>query len=127
MFALSMFFYLFNTIAIASAVCVVLVSNSVYGVLFLVLTFISVGCIFLLLGLELISIIFLLVYVGAILILFLFVVMMLEIPLGISYKKIYLSLNVVVLLVVGFYFVLAYASSFISPYSEFFRSSTRLN
>lgn len=53
--------------------------NSIYSVLYLVLTFIYVSIFLLLLEVEFIALIFLLVYVGAIAILFLFVVMMLDI------------------------------------------------
>jgi NADH-quinone oxidoreductase subunit J len=53
--------------------------NSIYSVLFLVLSFVSSSTILLLLECEYISLIFIIIYVGAIAVLFLFVVMMLDI------------------------------------------------
>lgn len=53
--------------------------NSIYSVLFLVLSFVSSSSILFLLECEYISLIFIIVYVGAIAVLFLFVVMMLDI------------------------------------------------
>lgn len=59
--------------------------NSIYSVLFLVLSFVSSSSVLFLLECEYISLIFILIYVGAIAVLFLFVVMMLDI------KTIYLA------------------------------------
>lgn len=59
--------------------------NSIYSVLFLILSFVSSSIIIFLLECEYISLIFILIYVGAIAVLFLFVVMMLDI------KTIYLA------------------------------------
>jgi len=53
--------------------------NSIYSVLFLVLSFISSSSILFLLECEYIALIFIIIYVGAIAVLFLFVVMMLDI------------------------------------------------
>lgn len=53
--------------------------NSIYSVLFLILSFVSSSIIVFLLGCEYVSLIFILIYVGAIAVLFLFVVMMLDI------------------------------------------------
>ena len=53
--------------------------NSIYSVLFLVLSFVSSSSILFLLECEFISLIFIIIYVGAIAVLFLFVVMMLDI------------------------------------------------
>jgi len=64
---------------------IILSQNSIYSVLFLVLSFVSSSSILFLLECEYISLIFILVYVGAIAVLFLFVVMMLDI------KTIYLA------------------------------------
>lgn len=59
--------------------------NSIYSVLFLVLSFVASSSILFLLECEYISLIFIIIYVGAIAVLFLFVVMMLDI------KSIYLA------------------------------------
>ena len=53
--------------------------NSIYSVLFLVLSFVASSSILFLLECEYISLIFIIIYVGAIAVLFLFVVMMLDI------------------------------------------------
>jgi len=58
---------------------VVVVKNTIYSVLFLVLSFISAAGILLLLECDFISLLFIIVYVGAIAVLFLFVVMMLDV------------------------------------------------
>ena len=53
--------------------------NSIYSVLFLVLSFVSSSSILFLLECEYLSLIFIIIYVGAIAVLFLFVVMMLDV------------------------------------------------
>jgi len=63
----------------------VLSQNSIYSVLFLVLSFVSSSSILFLLECEYISLIFIIIYVGAIAVLFLFVVMMLDV------KTVYLA------------------------------------
>jgi NADH-quinone oxidoreductase subunit J len=64
---------------------IILSQNSIYSVLFLVLSFVSSSTILLLLECEYMSLIFIIIYVGAIAVLFLFVVMMLDI------KAVYLT------------------------------------
>lgn len=63
----------------------ILSQNSIYSVLFLVLSFISSSSLLFLLECEYISLIFIIIYVGAIAVLFLFVVMMLDV------KTVYLT------------------------------------
>jgi len=58
---------------------VITVQNSIYSVLFLVLSFVSATIILFLLECEFIALLFIIIYVGAIAVLFLFVVMMLNI------------------------------------------------
>jgi NADH-quinone oxidoreductase subunit J len=72
-------FYLFANVLIISSFMVIFVQNSVYSVLFLVLSFISAASLLFLLECEFIAFMFIIIYVGAIAILFLFVVMMLDI------------------------------------------------
>lgn len=72
-------FWIFATVAAASAMAVISVRNPVYSVLFLILTFFSVACTWLLVGAEFLGVTLVLVYVGAVMVLFLFVVMMLDI------------------------------------------------
>ena len=81
----NLLFYLFSCILLLSSLMVILSQNSIYSVLFLVLSFVSSSSLLFLLECEYISLIFILIYVGAIAVLFLFVVMMLDI------KTVYLA------------------------------------
>ena len=72
-------FFIFSSVLVFSALSIILVKNSIYSVLFLVLSFISASGILFLLECEFISLLFLIIYVGAIAVLFLFVIMMLDI------------------------------------------------
>lgn len=72
-------FYLFATMAIVSALSMVLnVQNIVAGAMSLVVTMVSIAGIFLLLEAHLVAVIQIMVYGGAIVVLFLFVVMLLN-------------------------------------------------
>ncbi len=73
------FFYLFASVAIASAVLVITAKNPVHSVLFLILCFFNAAGLFILLGAEFLAMILVVVYVGAVAVLFLFVVMMLDV------------------------------------------------
>ena len=79
MIAHSVFFYLFATIAIFSAILVTVSRNTIHSVFFLILDFISISCLFIMIGAEFLGMIMLIVYVGAVAVLFLFVVMMLNV------------------------------------------------
>jgi NADH-quinone oxidoreductase subunit J len=72
-------FYLFATVMIASAVCVIFARNPVHSVLWLILAFFNATGLMLLVGAEFIAMLLVIVYVGAVAVLFLFVVMMLDI------------------------------------------------
>ena len=72
-------FYMFAFVAVASAIFVVVSRNTVHSVLWLILTFFSAAALFVLLGAEFIAMLMLIVYVGAVAMLFLFVVMMLDV------------------------------------------------
>ena len=72
-------FYLFATVMIASAVCVIFARNPVQSVLWLILAFFNASALFLIAGAEFLAMILVIVYVGAVAVLFLFVVMMLDI------------------------------------------------
>ena len=76
---LSCFFFLFSSIALVSAIMVILSLNPVYSALFLILVFFNSGLLILLLDLEFLALIFILIYIGAIMVLVLFVIMMLDI------------------------------------------------
>lgn len=81
----NLFFYFFSCVLLTSSLMIILSQNSIYSVLFLVLSFVSSSSILFLLECEYISLIFIIIYVGAIAVLFLFVVMMLDI------KTVYLT------------------------------------
>jgi len=73
------FFYLFATLAVASAAMVIIAKNPVHAVLFLILTFFNAAGLFILLNAEFLAMLLVIVYVGAVAVLFLFVVMMLDV------------------------------------------------
>ena len=75
----AIFFYIFSTIAIISAIMVTVSKNTVHSVFFLILDFISISCLFIMIGAEFLGMIMLIVYVGAVAVLFLFVVMILNV------------------------------------------------
>jgi len=75
----ALFFYVFATICVASAVMVIASRNPVHSVLFLILAFVNAAGLFVLTGAEFLAMILVIVYVGAVAVLFLFVVMMLDV------------------------------------------------
>ena len=75
----AIFFWLFSTVLILSALSVILARNPVHSVLFLILAFVNAAGLFLLMGAEFLGMILIVVYVGAVAVLFLFVVMMLDV------------------------------------------------
>ncbi len=75
----AIFFYLFASVCVASAVMVIASKNPVHSVLFLILAFVNAAGLFVLLGAEFLAMILVIVYVGAVAVLFLFVVMMLDV------------------------------------------------
>lgn len=70
---------LFASIALISAVMVIISKNPIHSVVFLILVFCNATGLLILLKMEFIAMMFLIIYVGAIAVLFLFVVMMLNI------------------------------------------------
>src|SRR5579859_6850695 len=75
----ALFFYLFASICVASAVMVIVSRNPVHSVLFLILAFVNASGLFILMGAEFLAMILVVVYVGAVAVLFLFVIMMLDV------------------------------------------------
>jgi NADH-quinone oxidoreductase subunit J len=75
----ALFFYVFASICVASAVMVIASKNPVHSVLFLILAFVNAAGLLVLLGAEFLAMILVIVYVGAVAVLFLFVVMMLDV------------------------------------------------
>jgi NADH-quinone oxidoreductase subunit J len=76
---ISIAFYVFAILLLASAAAVVTVRNPVHSVLFLIVAFFNAAGLFLIAGAEFLAMILVIVYVGAVAVLFLFVVMMLDI------------------------------------------------
>ena len=75
----AVFFWIFSTVLVASALAVVTARNPVHSVLFLILAFVNAAGLFLLMGAEFLAMILVVVYVGAVAVLFLFVVMLLDV------------------------------------------------
>ena len=75
----ALFFYLFASICVASAVMVIASRNPVHSVLFLILAFVNASGLFILMGAEFLGKMLIVVYVGAVAVLFLFVIMMLDV------------------------------------------------
>ena len=90
--------YLFSFILLLSSLMVIIVQNSVYSVLFLVLSFVSAASFLILFECEFIALMFIIVYVGAIAVLFLFVVMMLDVKIAFSNKDTFKYFPVVVII-----------------------------
>lgn len=84
--AVNFLFFIFSFIILLSSLMVVIVQNSVYSVLFLVLSFVSSAGLLLIFECEFLALMFVIVYVGAIAVLFLFIVMMLDIKIVSSNK-----------------------------------------
>lgn len=76
---LNLLFFFFSSVLLISSLMIITVQNSVYSVIFLVLSFVSSAGILFLIECEFFALLFIVVYVGAIAVLFLFVVMMLEV------------------------------------------------
>lgn len=89
--SLTLFFYLFTSLALVSAVLVILCNNPIYSALFLIGVFFNVSLLVLLLDLEFLALIFILIYIGAIMVLFLFILMMLDIKQTTNYLSLYYS------------------------------------
>ena len=81
----NLLFYFFSNVLLISALMIIIVQNSIYSVLFLVLSFVTSASILFLFECEFVALMFITIYVGAIAVLFLFVVMMLDI------KTVYLT------------------------------------
>jgi NADH-quinone oxidoreductase subunit J len=64
-----------------SSLMVIIASNSIHAVLFLIMSYVSASIILLILKCEFIALIFITIYVGAVAVLFLFVVLLLDIKL----------------------------------------------
>lgn len=75
---MTVLFYLASAIAIISTVAVIIQSNIVHALIYLILSLLSVAVIFYVLGAPFAAVLEAIVYAGAIMVLFLFVIMMLN-------------------------------------------------
>jgi NADH-quinone oxidoreductase subunit J len=75
----AVFFWIFATILVVSALAVIMARNPVHSVLFLILAFVCAAGLFLIMGAEFLAMILVVVYVGAVAVLFLFIVMLLDV------------------------------------------------
>jgi len=71
-------FYLAATVAVISTAAVIVISNVVHALIYLILSLLSVAVIFFVLGAPFAAVLEAIVYAGAIMVLFLFVIMMLN-------------------------------------------------
>ena len=115
---MNLFFFLFSSITVISAIAVISSRNPVHSVLFLILAFVNSAGLFVLAGAEFLAMILLIVYVGAVAVLFLFVVMMLDVDFSTlkaemaGYLPIALLIGVVLVMQLGMAFgVWSYAET----------------
>ncbi|MBI3158747.1 MAG: NADH-quinone oxidoreductase subunit J [Chloroflexi bacterium] len=105
-------FFVLGTVAVGSAIGMLLSRNAVYSALFLILNFATVAVFYLVLGAPFIAMVQVTVYAGAIMVLFLFVIMLLgaehlERRTGADWQKPIAALLGVVLLVEAGYVLLS--------------------
>lgn len=127
---MSILFYLFASILLFSSFMVIFVQNSIYAVLFLVLSFISASSILFLLECEFLALMFIIIYVGAIAVLFLFVVMMLDLKSTITKKDFlkYFPFGILIGSVFFFeIFIITKETFQANPYNDFFLANFYIN
>ena len=101
---LTIAFYLFAALVIASGALTILARNPVHSVLWLIMAFFNAAGLMVIVGAEFIAMLLVIVYVGAVAVLFLFVVMMLDIDVAplregyVRYLPVGLAVAVVMLL-----------------------------
>lgn len=121
--------YFLAFLLISFSIGVIILKNSVFSALSLVMCFIFAAMIWISIEIEFLSIVLILVYVGAVMVLFLFVVMMLNIKHEEqSRKSVWLSyLSLLTLSLIFFYFTHLYFESAIGDFAqtESFISNTR--
>lgn len=104
-----------------SSVLVILINNSIYSILLLIVSFVSATGLLLMLECEFMALIFVVIYIGAIAVLFLFVIMMLNIKITNSIKDVFkyfpLSNFIGILFLLEILFVLKKTFT-INPYSD---------
>ena len=125
----SIYSYFLAFLLISFSIGVIILKNSVFSALSLVMCFIFAAMIWISIKIEFLSIVLILVYVGAVMVLFLFVVMMLNIKHEEqSRKSVWLSyLSLLALSLFFFYFTYLHFESAIGDFAqtESFISNTR--
>lgn len=111
---------LFASIALISATMVIVSTNPIHSVVFLILVFCNAAGLLLLVKIEFIAMMFLIIYVGAIAVLFLFAVMMLDAKLQ------NLARNIFRYLPVGFLFALGFLAPVLHQLSLITHQDTNL-
>jgi NADH-quinone oxidoreductase subunit J len=76
------FFYIFATVTLASAILVVANRNAVNSAVFMIVSFLGMASLFVLLEAYFLAVIQVLVYAGAVIVLFLFIIMLLDVKGG---------------------------------------------
>lgn len=102
----SLFLNLISIFIIFSTIFVVISSNAIYSLFFLVLSFIFFSFILIILECEFLALIIIIIYVGAISVLFLFLIMMVDLKIKNNYKYFLLYKLSGVIVVIMIYFVL---------------------
>jgi NADH-quinone oxidoreductase subunit J len=84
----SILFFSISFSLLFSSLLVILINNSIYAILLLIVSFVSATGLLLMLECEFMALIFVVIYIGAIAVLFLFVIMMLNIKITNSTKDV---------------------------------------
>ena len=117
---LNLLFVFFSSVLLISSAMVIVVQNSVYSVVFLVLSFVSSAGILFLIECEFFALIFLVVYVGAIAVLFLFVVMMLDVKTSVNQDRLrYVPIGITIGILLLIQIILFVSVPYQSFYSDF--------
>ena len=116
----SLFLNLISIFIVFSAIFVVISSNAIYSLFFLVLSFIFFSFILVILECEFLALIILIVYVGAISVLFLFLIMMVDLKIKNNYKYFLLYKLSGVIVVIIIYSVLLDQILFNDGSSDFY-------
>lgn len=80
-------FYILSLICIVSSLIMIFHKNTMYSVLFLLVTFFSIAGLFVTLNAQFLAIVHIIVYAGAIMVLFLYVIMFLNMSHMINFQK----------------------------------------
>ncbi|MFQ5822516.1 MAG: NADH-quinone oxidoreductase subunit J [bacterium] len=98
-------FFLFASIAIASAIMMLVHRNPIYCALFLIVTLFALAGLYVLLNAPFIAAVHVIVYTGAIMVLFLFVIMLLNLKSDIAKERPSWLLQMLGIIVAGIFFI----------------------